>query len=81
MSELARGCEDKPNVALTWLEQNAVISNPEKFLALSSRKDRKDSSAKSLDFFNLNFLPIFRNFYMKPLQNIKKLHDRELRIS
>ena len=50
MLELVRVWRTKANVALTWLEQNEVIANPEKFHALIVRKDRKDTSGQNIDF-------------------------------
>ena len=50
MLELVRVWRTKANVALTWLEQNEVIANPEKFHALILRKDRKDTSGQNIDF-------------------------------
>ena len=50
MPELVRVLERESNAALTWLEQNEMIANPDKFHALLVRKDRKDASGQNISF-------------------------------
>ena len=48
MPELVRVLENESNVALTCLEKNEVIANPEKFHVLLVIKDRKDPSGQNV---------------------------------
>ena len=50
MPELVRVLESESNAALTWLEQNEMIANPDKFHALLVRKDWKDTSGQNISF-------------------------------
>ena len=50
MPELVRVLENESNAALTWLAQNEMIANPEKFHALSVRKYRKDTCRQNVSF-------------------------------
>ena len=42
--------EEEAGNALSWLDQNEMITNPNKFHALFVRKDQKDTSGINLDF-------------------------------
>ena len=41
MPDLVRLLENEINVALTWLDRNEMVANPDKFHALLARKDRE----------------------------------------
>ena len=42
--------EKEACVALTWLDRNEMIANPEKFHALLVKKDRSDTTGQSISF-------------------------------
>ena len=41
--------EEEAGVALTWLKQNQMIANPEKFHALLIRKDQTNTSGENFN--------------------------------
>ena len=50
MPDLVRVLENDTNVALTWLDSNKMIANPDKFHALLVRKDRDDTAGQNITF-------------------------------
>ena len=49
LSNLIEVLEEEAGVALTWLKQNQMIANPEKFHALLIRKDETNTSGENFD--------------------------------
>ena len=50
MPDLVRVLENETNFALTWLDQNEMIANPDKFHALLVRKDRENTAGQNISF-------------------------------
>ena len=50
MANLVRVLKNETNVALTWLDRNKMIANPDKFHALLVRKDRDDTTGQNITF-------------------------------
>ena len=50
MPDLVRVLENETNVALTWLDRNEMIANPDKFHALLVRKDRENTAGQNISF-------------------------------
>ena len=48
MPDLVRVLENETNVALTWLDRNEMIANPDKFHALLVRKDRENTTGQNI---------------------------------
>ena len=48
--DLVRVLENETKVALTWLDSNKIIANPDKFHALLVRKDGNDTTGKNITF-------------------------------
>ena len=49
LSNLVEVLEEEAGVALTWLKQNQMIANPEKFHALLIRKDQTNTSGENFN--------------------------------
>ena len=49
LSNLIEVLEEEAGVALTWLKQNQMIANPEKFHALLIRKDQTNTSGENFN--------------------------------
>ena len=50
LPDLVKVLENEANNALSWLERNEMIANPDKFHALFVKKDQTDTSGINLDF-------------------------------
>ena len=50
MLDLVRILEKETNVALTWLDRNEMIANPDKFNALLVRKDGENTTGQNISF-------------------------------
>ena len=50
MPELVKVLEAEAGNALSWIDQNEMIANPNKFHALFVKKDQTDTSGINLDF-------------------------------
>ena len=50
LPNLVKVLENEADSALSWLEQNEMIANPNKFHALFVKKDQKNTSGINLDF-------------------------------
>ena len=50
LPDLVNGLENEADSALSWLEQNEMIANPNKFHALFVKKDQTSTCGISLDF-------------------------------
>ena len=48
LPQLINVLEKEASIALTWLDQNEMIANPEKFRALLVKKDRTDTTGHSI---------------------------------
>ena len=54
LPDLVRVLENEADSALSWLEQNEMIANPNKFHALFAKKDQKNTCGINLDFQGLS---------------------------
>ena len=55
LPELVRVLEEEASNALSWLDQNEMIANPNKFHALFVKKDQTNTSGINLDFLGQSF--------------------------
>ena len=50
LPELVKVLEEEAGNALSWLDQNEMVANPNKFHALFVKEDQTDTSGINLDF-------------------------------
>ena len=56
LSNLIEVLEEEAGVALTWLKQNQMIANPEKFHALVTKKDQTNTNGEDFNIQGKTFI-------------------------